>query len=54
MIFIQLPDNEKVELINQMYEETRLPQVIIEKDMWVTVVLRALFSLPYAENLSFK
>ena len=54
MNFIQLPDNEKVELINQMHEETKLPQVIIEKDLWVTVVLRALFALPYAENLSFK
>jgi len=54
MNFIQLPDKEKVELINQMHEETKLPQVIIEKDLWVTVVLRALFALPYAENLSFK
>ncbi|MCL2132532.1 MAG: nucleotidyl transferase AbiEii/AbiGii toxin family protein [Lentimicrobiaceae bacterium] len=54
MIFTQLPDNEKVELINQMHEDTKLPQVIIEKDLWVTIVLRALFALPYAENLSFK
>jgi len=54
MIFLQLPENDKIELINQMYEETKLPQVIIEKDLWVTSVLRALFALPYAENLSFK
>jgi len=54
MIFLQLPENERIEIINQMHEETRLPQVIIEKDMWVTAVLRALFALPYAENLSFK
>jgi len=54
MNFTQLPDKEKVELINQMHEETKLPQVIIEKDLWVTVVLRALFALPYSENLSFK
>lgn len=54
MIFSQLPENEKIELINQMHEESNLPQVIIEKDMWVTAVLRALFALPYAENLSFK
>jgi hypothetical protein len=37
-----------------MHEETKLTQVIIEKDLWVTAVLRALFALPYAENLSFK
>jgi predicted nucleotidyltransferase component of viral defense system len=37
-----------------MHNETNLPQVIIEKDLWVTAVLRALFALPYVENLSFK
>jgi len=26
----------------------------VEKDVWITAVLRALFALPYAENLSFK
>lgn len=54
MKFLQLPENEKIELIHQMHEETKLSQVIIEKDLWVTVVLHALFALPYAENLSFK
>jgi predicted nucleotidyltransferase component of viral defense system len=54
MIFLQLPDNDKIDLINQLHEENNLQQVIIEKDVWVTAVLRALFSLPYAENLSFK
>jgi predicted nucleotidyltransferase component of viral defense system len=54
MTFLQLPHNEKIKLIDQMFEETGLPQVIIEKDIWVTAVLRALFSLPYSENLSFK
>ena len=54
MTFLQLPEKEKIELINQMHEESNLSQVIIEKDLWVTVVLRALFALPYAENLSFK
>lgn len=53
MIFLQLPDKEKIELINQMHNETNLPQVIIEKDLWVTAVLRALFELPYADNISF-
>ena len=54
MMFLQLPEKEKIELINQMHEETNLPQVIIEKDLWVTALLRALFALPYAGNLSFK
>ena len=54
MMFLQLQESERIELINQMHEETKLPQVIIEKDLWVTVVLRALFALPYANSLSFK
>ncbi len=54
MMFLKLPENDRIELINQMHEETNLPQVIIEKDLWVTAVLRSLFALPYAENLSFK
>lgn len=31
-----------------------LPPVSIEKDWWVTRTLQALFSLPYADHLSFK
>jgi hypothetical protein len=54
MIFLQLSNAEKIDLINQLHEETNLPQPVIEKDVWVTAVLRSLFSLPYAENLSFK
>lgn len=54
MMFLKLPENEKILIINQMHDETGLQQVIIEKDLWVTAVLRALFALPYAENLSFK
>lgn len=54
MTFLQLTDNEKIDLINQLHQEKNLPQVVIEKDMWVTAVLRALFALPYAQNLSFK
>ena len=54
MIFLQLTDNEKIEIINQLHEDINLSQIVIEKDIWVTAVLRALFALPYAENLSFK
>lgn len=34
--------------------QTGLPPVSVEKDWWVTQTLRALFSLQYAEHLSFK
>ena len=46
------------ELQLQVLEQTRsiegLDQQVIEKDWWVTQVLRALFALPYSELLSFK
>ncbi|GHU64344.1 nucleotidyltransferase [Bacteroidia bacterium] len=54
MIFLQLPDDKKIEFINQLHDENNLEQVIIEKDVWVTAVLRALFALPYANQISFK
>lgn len=54
MKFLQLPDIDKIQLINEIHDKTNLSQVIIEKDIWVTAVLRAIFALPYAEHLSFK
>ena len=33
---------------------TRIQKKNIEKDWWVTQVLKAIFALPYAEHLSFK
>ena len=52
--FFQLSNQDKVEIINQAVIRKKLPAEAIEKDIWVTAVLRALFELPYAENISFK
>ena len=38
----------------QAANKTGLPVQVVEKDVWVTAVLRALFCLPYANHLSFK
>jgi predicted nucleotidyltransferase component of viral defense system len=54
MQFINLPAGERFEIFRRAQAQTATPRQIIEKDWWVTTVLRALFSLPYAENLSFK
>ena len=54
MIFNDLSKKERSELYQVAHETLGLSKIIIEKDWWVTAVLRALFSLPYAENLSFK
>jgi predicted nucleotidyltransferase component of viral defense system len=54
MKFLQLSEGEKIDFINQLHGQNNLLQVIIEKDVWVTAVLRSLFALPYAGHLSFK
>jgi predicted nucleotidyltransferase component of viral defense system len=45
---------EKNEIFRKVQENINLHTKSIEKDWWVTAVIRALFSLPYAENLLFK
>ncbi len=52
--YFTLPDSDKILLIKQAAGKTNLPAEAIEKDLWVTVVLQALFSLPYANKLVFK
>jgi len=54
MNLTHLPENQRIDIFNIVHDRTALSQVVLEKDWWVTVVLRALFSLPYAVNLSFK
>lgn len=56
MKFSDLSINNKKEIITQIQRKTgdNIPNQVIEKDWWVTQVLRAMFSLPYAEQLSFK
>ncbi len=56
MKFSALPNEVKIDFINQVAAKSnrKLPEQIIEKDWWVTQVLKAVFSLPYAEHLSFK
>jgi predicted nucleotidyltransferase component of viral defense system len=52
--FFQLSNQDKIEIINQAVISKKLPPEAIEKDVWVTVVLHSLFTLPYAEQISFK
>ena len=54
MKFTDLIASEQREIIQRVQAEKRLQLQIIEKDWWVTEILRALFSLPYAEHISFK
>lgn len=54
MKFIDIPADERKALLDNMQTTIGLKSAIIEKDWWVTAVLRALFELPYAQYISFK
>lgn len=54
MKFIDLSTEERKDIIRRVQAENGMDLQIIEKDWWVTAVLRALFSLPYSEHISFK
>jgi len=52
--FFQLSEKDRIDIINQTVIHKKLPPEAIEKDVWVTAVLRSLFNLPYSEHISFK
>ena len=52
--YINTTDASRKRLIDQAKEFYDLPVESIEKDLWVTQVLHALFSLPVSEHLIFK
>lgn len=52
--FLQLPEETRRTLIGQVNTKTGMSVQAIEKDWWVTLVLKALFSLPIAEHFIFK
>ena len=54
MKFIDIPKDRQREAINTVALQTGLPPSSIEKDWWVTQVLKALHTLPYAEHIAFK
>ena len=55
MKFIDLPKNDQIDILDRVSTDLGIRQrEVIEKDWWVTAVLRALFQLPYADHLSFK
>lgn len=55
MKFIDLSKEDSLDILDRVSNELNIRQrEVIEKDWWVTAVLRAMFSLPYANHLSFK
>lgn len=54
MKYVDIDKKLQWQVIDQVHSNTGLDPQTIEKDWWVTQVLRALFALPYAKHLSFK
>ncbi len=52
--FIDLTDEQKTRIFTQTGVRANLPAFAIEKDWWVTEMLRIVFSLPYTEAFVFK
>lgn len=54
MKYTDLSIKDKQDVIDRVQAENGLNRQLIEKDWWVTAVLRALFALPYRNHISFK
>lgn len=54
MKYTDLNLQERQDILRRVQSETGMDLQIIEKDWWVTAILRALFALPYAQHMSFK
>lgn len=54
MIFTDLSVKDRIDIIDYVSSMTGYRSQIIEKDWWVTSVLRAIFNLKYSNELSFK
>ncbi|HEY4289201.1 MAG TPA: nucleotidyl transferase AbiEii/AbiGii toxin family protein [Puia sp.] len=52
--FLQLPEERRRTFIAQTATETRMTEKAVEKDWWITLALRAIFTLPMAKHFVFK
>lgn len=52
--YFQLSTEQQRMVLSQAANRTGLPVQAVEKDLWVTVVLQQVFSLPVAKHLVFK
>lgn len=54
MNFTKLTKEEQLTILANVAEEKGIVDNAVEKDYWVSMVLRAIFSLPYAAAFVFK
>jgi predicted nucleotidyltransferase component of viral defense system len=52
--FLKISNKRQINALEKVAKTLKIVPQAVEKDVWVTAILRALFALPYSENLSFK
>jgi len=52
--FLQLDENRRKAILNQVSNLTGLTPAAIEKDWWVTLALKAIFTLTFSHHIIFK
>ena len=52
--YFEIDDEGKKLFIIQTALKTGLPATVVEKDLWVTIVLQLVFKLPFADRIIFK
>lgn len=52
--WLELPESQRTKYISTIAIENGISVETVEKDWWVTLVLRALFTSSFAEHISFK
>jgi len=52
--FLKISSKRQTNVFEKVAKVVKIVPQAVEKDVWVTAILRALFALPYAEHLSFK
>lgn len=51
---VKLSNKDKTDIFNTVATLKHISRDAVEKDWWVTAVLRSLFALPYSNHISFK
>src|SRR5690606_9658642 len=53
-MWINLPTDQKIQVLEQTGIAKGLPAFVVEKDWWVCILLKAIFQSQYANSIIFK
>ncbi|MBL1411427.1 nucleotidyl transferase AbiEii/AbiGii toxin family protein [Sphingobacterium faecale] len=53
-MWINLSDEQKLQILEQVENAIGLPAFVVEKDWWVCIILKAVFQSRYADSIIFK